>query len=153
MNRTLLHLWFAEPFQNWGFAPPKQKDTHKSQPGIHAKREDTHILRLTSKLVDLRTGYVYRHPATPKACRTEFKSKAYTSKEKRQESTRGCGRVFAYGEDIHTLCLSSELADLRVGYVNRIPCASHGGRSTQSATYATKTKGHSQESTGYSRKA
>ena len=69
----------------------KKDDTHKEldRPGIHAKREDTHVLRLTNKLVDLRTGYVYRHPATPKACRTEFKSKAYTSKgKKKQESTK-----------------------------------------------------------------
>ena len=32
----------------------------------------------------------------------------------------GSGRVFAKGEDTHTLRLKSELFDLRVGYVNRI---------------------------------
>ena len=51
-----------------------------------------------------------------------------------------CSRVFAYGEDTHTLRLVSKLPDLRVGYVHRHPCATRGGRSAQSATYATKTK-------------
>ena len=36
------------------------------------------------------------------------------------------------GEDTHTLRLSSELAELRVGYVNRHPCALHCGRQVQS---------------------
>lgn len=30
------------------------------RPGIHAKREDTHTLRLTRELADLRVGYVNR---------------------------------------------------------------------------------------------
>ena len=34
-------------------------------------------------------------------------------------------RVFADGEDTHSLRLKSELFDLRSGYANRFPCASH----------------------------
>ena len=38
------------------------------------------------------------------------------------------------------LPLTSKLDALCAAYVNRIPCASRGGRSAQSATYATKNK-------------
>jgi len=48
-------------------------------------------------------------------------------------------RVFAYGEDTHTLRLVSKLTDLRVGYVNRIPCAMRCGMPLQSEVVA-KTK-------------
>ena len=43
-------------------------------------------------------------------------------KEKRT-LTRKKGRVFACGEDTHTLRLENELSDLRVGYVHRHPLA------------------------------
>ena len=46
--------------------------------------EDTHALRLTSELVDLRAGYVHRHSVTPWAYGTEFKPKAYSSKGKKK---------------------------------------------------------------------
>ena len=46
--------------------------------------EDTHALRLTSELVDLRAGYVHRHSVTPWAYGTEFKRKAYSSKGKKK---------------------------------------------------------------------
>ena len=46
--------------------------------------EDTHALRLTSELVDLRAGYVHRHSVTPWAYGTEFKPKAYFSKGKKK---------------------------------------------------------------------
>ena len=37
VNRTLLHLWFAELFQNWGFAPPKQKG-HSQESAGYSRR-------------------------------------------------------------------------------------------------------------------
>ena len=37
-----------------------------------------------------------------------------------ERQTERVARVFAYGEDTHTLRLASELADLRVGYANPI---------------------------------
>ena len=50
-----------------GFVPtdvPNKKDTHKEcfEGGVFTKGEDTHTLRLTSKLVDLRVEYA--NPAT-----------------------------------------------------------------------------------------
>ena len=107
-------------------------------PGIHAEREDTHVLRLTNKLVDLRTGYVYRHPTTPKACRTVSKLGLCPTKTKTDHEGRGgFGRVFAYGEDTHSLRLKSELFDLRSGYVNRTPSAKRTER-VQSGTATPK---------------
>lgn len=38
-----------------------------------------------------------------------------------ERQTERVARVFADGEDTHTLHLASELADLRVGYANLIP--------------------------------
>ena len=53
-----------------------------------------------------------------KGCKKAIKNK----KTFTQKSTNG--RVFAYGEDTHTLRPESELPDLRARYVNRYSFAS-----------------------------
>ena len=89
---------------------------------VFAYGEDTHTLRLTNKLVDLRAGYVNR-------IFSHFVWKSPLQivvippkKEKRHPEwdTLQSTRVFAYGEDIRTLRLTNKLVDLRAGYVNRI---------------------------------
>ena len=60
--RSLCELWFESLFPAKG----KKKDHRMMVNGIFAKSEDTHTLRLTSELADLRVGYA--NPARFASC-------------------------------------------------------------------------------------
>ena len=90
----------------------------RGAPRNFAYGEYTHILRLTSELVDLRVGYANRATRpTGGTHRAVLKLRAV--KERKKHLRRGAPRNFACGEYTHTLRLTSELVDLRVGYANR----------------------------------
>ena len=60
---------------------------------VRSRSRENNTQLFSNTLAPLRyalcTAYVNRHPATPKACRTEFKSKAYISKGKKKwDSTK-----------------------------------------------------------------
>ena len=86
--------------------------------------EDTHTLRLTSELVDLRVGYAkwirrtkFAEPHLRSSINMMQTVAAYKTKYVQYASRRD---ISPYGEDIHTLRLTSELVDLRVGYAKWI---------------------------------
>ena len=115
----------------------------EARPGIHTMCEDTHTLRLENKLSDLRVGYVHRHPLA-RCARDRFKSKAYTSKEKKkQEPTWSANPepgIHTMCEDTHTLRLENKFSDLRVGYVHRHPLAQSARDRFKSKAYTSKEK-------------
>ena len=71
-------------------------------------------------------------------------TKHSTPKQNPDHKDRRIGRVFAYGEDTHTLRLKSKLFDLRVGYVNRhsLCCALRNRFKSKVYTTKRKNKGH-----------
>ena len=93
--------------------------------GVFAGGEDTHSLRLKSELFDLRSGYA--NPARSASCDSE--SSIPQPKERKRDHRMMVG-IFAGGEDTHTLRLTSELVDLRVGYANPARSASCGSESS-----------------------
>ena len=90
----------------------EKRKTKKRWRRIFAFGEDSHTLRLTSKLVELRAAN-----ADQRACgawqNPELATPATDRKSHpKRVAVRG-SRIFAFGEDSHTLRLTSKLVELR----------------------------------------
>ena len=87
--------------------------------GYFAFGEDTYILRLTSKLVDLRMWYAKRIRRARLAEPHLAKLRKYDARCALQQNMYSCitEGYFAFGEDTYILRLTSKLVDLRMWYI------------------------------------
>ena len=104
--------------------PPKNKTASRwdTATQVFTYGEDSYALPLTSEL-DALCGENVNWILLRRRLAERSSNRMKPTEQKNAPLMRSATQVFAFGEDTHVLRLTSELVDLRAGYVNWRACA------------------------------